>query len=300
MKVLSLFDGISCGMVALERAGIPVDAYYASEIDKNAISISQNNYPNIIRLGDVTKWQEWTINWKSIDLLIGGSPCQGFSFAGKQLNFNDDRSKLFFVYVDILNYIKSQNPNIKFLLENVKMKSEYQDVISSCLGVKPIRINSNLVSSANRDRLYWMNFEVKVPEDRGITFDDINSNSDEWLSDEYIDRVSKWKSQQNPIKNVTYIGAKQKLPCLTARGYNQSHSGMILISNGSKYRYLTNTEAELAMTLPMGYTCGISDRERARCIGNGWTVDVIAHILSYLAINKCDETEQTKGKQYEN
>ena len=282
MKVLSLFDGISCGMVALERAGIPVDTYYASEIDKNAISISQNNYPNIIRLGDVTKWQEWTINWKSIDLLIGGSPCQGFSFAGKQLNFNDDRSKLFFVYVDILNYIKSQNPNIKFLLENVKMKSEYQDVISSCLGVKPIRINSNLVSSANRDRLYWMNFEVKVPEDRGITFDDINSNSDEWLSDEYIDRVSKWKSQQNPIKNVTYIGAKQKLPCLTARGYNQSHSGMILISNGSKYRYLTNTEAELAMTLPMGYTCGISDRERARCIGNGWTVDVIAHIFSFM------------------
>ena len=282
MKVLSLFDGISCGMVALERAGIPVDTYYASEIDKNAISISQNNYPNIIRLGDVTKWQEWTINWKSIDLLIGGSPCQGFSFAGKQLNFNDDRSKLFFIYVDILNYIKSQNPNIKFLLENVKMKSEYQDVISSCLGVKPIRINSNLVSAANRDRLYWMNFEVKVPEDRGITFDDINNNSDEWLSDEYIDRVSKWKSQQDPLKNVTYIGAKQKLPCLTARGYNQSHSGMILISNGSKYRYLTNTEAELAMTLPVGYTRGISDRERARCIGNGWTVDVIAHILSSL------------------
>ena len=282
MNILSLFDGISCGMIALERAGIKVDKYYASEIDEHAIKVSRNNYPNIIMLGDVTKWQEWTINWQSIDLLIGGSPCQGFSFAGKQLNFNDDRSKLFFVYVDVLNYIKSQNPNIKFLLENVKMKSEYQDVISSCLGVKPIRINSNLVSAANRDRLYWMNFEVKVPEDRGITFDDINSNSDEWLSDEYIDRVSKWKSQQDPLKNVTYIGAKQKLPCLTARGYNQSHSGMILISNGSKYRYLTNTEAELAMTLPVGYTCGISDRERARCIGNAWTVDVVSHILSNL------------------
>ena len=282
MNILSLFDGISCGMVALERAGIKVDKYYASEIDENAIKVSRNNYPNIIRLGDVTKWQEWAIDWQSIDLLIGGSPCQGFSFAGKQLNFNDVRSKLFFVYVDILNYIKSKNPNIKFLLENVKMKSEYQDVISSCLGVKPIRINSNLVSAANRDRLYWMNFEVKIPEDRGITFDDINSNSDEWLSDEYINRVSKWKSQQKPLKNVTYIGEKQKLPCLTARGYNQSHSGMILISNGSKYRYLTNTEAELAMTLPVGYTRGISDRERARCIGNGWTVDVIAHILSSL------------------
>ena len=126
MKVLSLFDGISCGMVALERAGIPVDAYYASEIDKNAITISQKNYPNIIRLGDVTKWREWDIPWAEIDLLIGGSPCQGFSFAGKQLNFNDPRSKLFFEFVDILNHIKTHNPNVKFLLENVGMKKEYQ------------------------------------------------------------------------------------------------------------------------------------------------------------------------------
>ena len=113
MKVLSLFDGISCGMVALERAGIPVESYYASEIDKNAIAISQKNYPNIIRLGDVTKWREWDIPWAEIDLLIGGSPCQGFSFAGKQLNFNDPRSKLFFEFVDILNHIKNHNPNVK-------------------------------------------------------------------------------------------------------------------------------------------------------------------------------------------
>ena len=110
MKVLSLFDGISCGMVALERAGISVDSYYASEIDKNAIAISQKNYPNIIRLGDVTKWREWDIPWAEIDLLIGGSPCQGFSFAGKKLNFNDVRSKLFFEFVDILNHIKQYNP----------------------------------------------------------------------------------------------------------------------------------------------------------------------------------------------
>ena len=120
MKVLSLFDGISCGMVALERAGIPVDAYYASEIDKNAIAISQKNYPNIIRLGDVTKWREWDIPWTEIDLLIGGSPCQGFSFAGKQLNFNDPRSKLFFEFVDILNHIRKHKPNVKFLLENAE------------------------------------------------------------------------------------------------------------------------------------------------------------------------------------
>ena len=282
MKVLSLFDGISCGMVALERAGIPVDAYYASEIDRNAIAISQKNYPNIIRLGDVTKWCEWNIPWSEIDLLIGGSPCQGFSFAGKQLNFNDTRSKLFCEFVDILNHIRKHNPNVKFLLENVKMKAEWQDVISGYLGVKPIRINSALVSAAKRDRLYWVNFNVEMPDDKGITFDDINQHSTDWLSDTYIDKVSKWKAQQDPIANTTFIGTNSKLPCLTARGYNQSHSEMILISDGNKYRYLTNNEAELAMTLPADYTTGITDRERARCIGNGWTVDVIAHILKGL------------------
>ena len=283
MKVLSLFDGISCGMVALERAGIPVDTYYASEIDKNAIAISQKNYQNIIRLGDVTKWREWDIPWAEIDLLIGGSPCQGFSFAGKQLNFNDPRSKLFFEFVDILNHIRKHNPNVKFLLENVKMKAEWRDVISGYLGVKPIRINSALVSAAKRDRLYWANFDVEMPDDKGITFDDINQHSTDWLSDTYIDKVSKWKAQQDPIANTTFIGTNSKLPCLTARGYNQSHSGMILISDGNKYRYLTNNEAELAMTLPVDYTAEITDRERARCIGNGWTVDVIAHILKALA-----------------
>ena len=282
MKVLSLFVAISCGMVALERAGIPVDAYYASEIDKNAIAISQKNYPNIIRLGDDTKWREWDIPWAEIDLLIGGSPCQGFSFAGKQLNFDDPRSKLFFEFVDILNHIKKHNPNVKFLLENVKMKAEWQDVISGYLGVKPIRINSALVSAAKRDRLYWANFDVKMPEDKGITFDDINQHSTDWLSDTYIDKVSKWKAQQDPIANTTSIGTNSKLPCLTARGYNQSHSGMILISDGNKYRYLTNNEGELAMTLPVDYTAGITDRERARCLGNGWTVDVIAYIFKGL------------------
>lgn len=279
---MSLFDGISCGKVALDRAGIKVKKYYASEIDKFAMQVSEKNHPDIIQLGDVTSWRSWDIDWENVGLLIGGSPCQGFSFAGKQLNFNDDRSKLFFVYVDILNHIKSVNPDVKFLLENVKMKTEWQDVISGYLGVKPIRINSALVSAAKRDRLYWANFDVEMPDDKGITFDDINQHSTDWLSDTYIDKVSKWKAQQDPITNTTFIGTNSKLPCLTARGYNQSHSGMILISDGNKYRYLTNNEAELAMTLPVDYTAGITDRERARCLGNGWTVDVIAHIFTYL------------------
>ncbi len=282
ITVLSLFDGISCGKVALDRAGIKVKNYYASEIDEYAMQVSKNNHPDIIHLGDVNAWRNWNIDWSQIDLLIGGSPCQGFSFAGKLLNFNDERSKLFFVYVDILNHIKSVNPNVKFLLENVKMKADYQNVISGYLGVEPMRINSALVSAARRDRLYWVNFDVDMPEDRGITFDDINDNTTNWLSNTYIDKVSKWKAQQDPLKNVTYIGTKAKLPCLTARGYNQSHSGMILISDGTRYRYLTNNEAELAMTLPIDYTKGISDRERARCLGNGWTAEVIVHILKHL------------------
>jgi len=174
MKVLSLFDGISAGQLALQRAGIVVDAYYASEIDKYAISVTQKNYPNTIQLGDVTKWREWDIPWGEIDLVIGGSPCQGFSFAGKQLNFNDPRSALFFVFVDICHRVADENPKMRFMLENVRMKKEYQDVITGYFGVEPIAINSSLVSAQNRYRLYWTNIpNVTQPDDKGILLRDI-------------------------------------------------------------------------------------------------------------------------------
>lgn len=285
IRVLSLFDGISCGKVALERAGVEVDKYYASEINQSAIKISEKNHPTIIRLGDINNWKSWGIDLGSIDLVIGGSPCQGFSFLGKQLNFDDERSKLFFVYADILKAIRELNPQVKFLLENVRMKKECQDVITNILGVTPHKINSSLLSAAKRERLYWTNIPIQQPQDKGITFDDINLNTSEWLSTDYINKVRNWKAQQDPIANATLIGSKSKLPCLTARGYNQSHSGMILITDGERYRYLTNNEAELAMTLPIDYTAGVSDRERAACLGNGWTVDVIAHILRFMVAN---------------
>ncbi len=279
---MSLFDGISCGKLALERAGIKVDKYYASEIDQFAMQVSKNNYPDIIQLGDVTAWKDWDIDWSKIDLLIGGSPCQGFSYVGKMLNFQDERSKLFFVYADILNHIKSVNPNVKFLLENVRMKPEYQEIINQYLGVTPVKINSVCIAASRRDRLYWANFNFSQPSEKDITFDDINQNSQDWLPDDYIKKVSNWKAHYDPIKQAINIGARQKIHCLTARGYNQSHSGMVLITDGTRYRYLTNNEAELAMTLPIDYTKGIPDKERAKCIGNGWTVDVIAHIFTYL------------------
>ncbi|QIQ22130.1 DNA cytosine methyltransferase [Zophobihabitans entericus] len=173
MMILSLFDGMSCGRVAIERAGIPVTAYYASEIDKFATIISHNNYPDIVRLGDVTRWRTWDIEWQKIDLLIAGSPCQGFSFAGKQLAFDDPRSALFFVFVDILNHIRKHNPNVKFLLENVRMKNIHKDVISSLLKVDPIMINSALLSAQDRKRLYWCNWSVTQPEDKNILLNDV-------------------------------------------------------------------------------------------------------------------------------
>lgn len=276
MNVLSIFDGMSCGQIALNKAGVKYENYFASEIDFSAIKVTKNNFPNTIHLGDVTKINANEL--PKIDLLIGGSPCQGFSFAGKQLNFEDSRSKLFFEFVRLL---EQTNPKY-FLLENVKMKKEYQDIISEHLGVQPVRINSKSFSAAKRDRLYWTNIKINTYQDNEISFDDINSHSQEWISQERINSISNWKAQQKPLQSAIKIGNKQKLPCLTARGYNQYHSGMVLITNGEKYRYLTNGEAEKAHNIPSGYTNGFTDREISHMIGNGWTVDVIAHIFKEL------------------
>lgn len=173
MIVLSLFDGISAGRVALERAGINVTTYYRSEIDKYATQVASHHYPNDVQLGDVTKWREWDIDWSTIDLLIGGSPCQGFSFAGKQLAFDDPRSKLFFVFHEILYHVFTANPRLKYFLENVKMKKEHLDVITHHLGVQPVLINSALVSAQNRQRYYWYNWSADMPSDKGIVLRDI-------------------------------------------------------------------------------------------------------------------------------
>jgi DNA (cytosine-5)-methyltransferase 3A len=168
LNILSLFDGISCGRIALERANIKITKYFASEVDKYAIKVSKANYHDIVHIGDI-KQVSW-FGLPKIDLLIGGSPCQGFSFAGKQLNFDDPRSKLFFDYVRILNELQPRY----FLLENVVMKKEYQDIISHHLGVEPIKINSALVSAQNRKRLYWTNIpDITQPKDKGILLKDI-------------------------------------------------------------------------------------------------------------------------------
>lgn len=295
MIVLSLFDGISCGKVAFERAGIKIDKYYASEIDPYAIKVSKKNHPDIIHLGDVTKWREWDIPWEKIDILIGGSPCQGFSVAGKRLNFEDPRSKLFFEYVDILNHIKKLNPNVKFLLENVKMKKEWQDIISSYLGVEPIEINSALVSAQQRKRLYWTNIEgVSQPEDRGILLKDILESGIGWQDKAYCLPAVYYKGAT--LRDTLERHRRSMIAEIVPPGYKKSvynvSRGKITI-NDKIYpiklpdgvyiiRKLTPIECERLQTLPDDYTAGISDTRRYICLGNAWTVDVIAHIFKGL------------------
>lgn len=181
MNVLSLFDGMSCGRIALERAGIKVNSYYSSEIDKYAIQIANKNYPQDAdkRLGDVTKWQYWNIDWSSIDLVTGGFPCQAWSIAGKQQGDRDERGMLFWTMLDIMKKVLEHNPKANFLIENVKMKKEFEEYITlhttQALGtVYKYLINSALVSAQNRQRYYWTNIEgIEQPEDKGILLRDI-------------------------------------------------------------------------------------------------------------------------------
>ena len=354
--VLSLFDGMSCGQLALQRAGISYDKYFASEIDKHAIKVTQHNHPDTIQLGSVTDIKGTDL--PQIDLLIGGSPCQGFSFAGKQLNFDDPRSKLFFEFARLL---KECNPKY-FLLENVKMKKEWQDIISKELGVEPIEICSSLFSAQQRKRLYWTNINVdlsKLPKSNNVIADVLdlpikNKRENKILMSKsdfkvkvrknYIDKkelalflrsyktktineisvfcnapktmVEHWFRTDNSfsipdaeywfklkeclkiedckydkavtefeLKNNSFDMAKRiyhidgKHPTLTTlTGGGQRKT----ITDGNEMFYLNPEHCEKLQTVPLGYTKTASERQRFRMLGNGWTVDVIAHIFNGL------------------
>ena len=270
MNVLSLFDGMSCGQIALNKAGIKYDNYYASEIDKHAIKVTQHNYPNTIQLGDVKEIKGSDL--PRIDLLIGGSPCQGFSFIGKQLNFDDLRSKLFFEFVRLL---EECNPTY-FLLENVKMKKEYKDIISNYLGVEPIMINSNLTSAQNRVRLYWTNIPINgQPEDRDISIDDIiNHNETNYV----IPKNWHIRVPNNLPKYVDPYNKKEINNKSTTLRTNVNNGNMwVKVSHG--YRNITRNEGELLQNVPIGYTNVVSETKAKKMLGNGWTVDVITHIF---------------------
>lgn len=401
ITVLSLFDGMSCGQLALQKLGVKVKQYYAAEIDKHAIQVTQHNFPNTIQLGDVTK--VFAKDLPKIDLLIGGSPCQGFSFAGKQLAFDDPRSKLFFEFVRLKNEC---NPTY-FMLENVKMKKEFELIISKYMGVAPIEINSALLSAQNRVRLYWTNIAnepyglfgdmvctIPQPKDKGVLLRDIlesNVADKYYLTDKAIDRLNKAQLigikakvdpeksgtitiknqsgqlaidnsttlivasrgrnpenpksresgleteqhleprfdgktncitsvqkdnlvmqlnpstesggvqpyQQNRVYDIDGISPAlmaqmscgthailEKSPCL--HGFEHGTNGQLnkQLAKGGLIRRLTETECERLQTVPDGYTGIVSSTQRYRMLGNGWTVDVIAYIFSFMALKK--------------
>jgi DNA-cytosine methyltransferase len=407
ITVLSLFDGMSCGQLALQKLGIKVKQYYAAEIDKHAIQVTQHNFPNTIQLGDVTK--VFAKDLPKIDLLIGGSPCQGFSFAGKQLAFDDPRSKLFFEFVRLKNEC---NPTY-FMLENVKMKKEFELIISKYMGVAPIEINSALLSAQNRVRLYWTNIAnepyglfgdmvctIPQPKDKGVLLRDIlesNVADKYYLTDKAIDRLNKAQLigikakvdpeksgtitiknqsgqlaidnsttlivasrgrnpenpksresgleteqhleprfdgktncitsvqkdnlvmqlnpstesggvqpyQQNRVYDIDGISPAlmaqmscgthailEKSPCL--HGFEHGTNGQLnkQLAKGGLIRRLTETECERLQTVPDGYTGIVSSTQRYRMLGNGWTVDVIAYIFSFMALKKPKSEEE--------
>jgi len=313
MKVLSLFDGISAGRLALERAGIKIDKYYASEIDTYAIQTAKKNYPDTIHLGDVTKWREWDI--ETPDLIIGGSPCQGFSFAGKQLNFEDPRSKLFFIMVDILNNWKPEY----FFLENVRMKQEYQNVISEHIGVKPVKINSSLISAQNRERLYWANWNISQPEDKGVLLKDVVFEDAKKptvcmhnLYGGFKEKSHRTFIEKSPTIRTAAGGGHIPSLLLSEKalvymdrevkgGRNhwdfQHHSDVrspksaAVVANffkGVPYNVLKDwncirkfdpIECERLQTFPDHWTEGVSNTQRYKQLGNSWTVDIVAHIF---------------------
>jgi DNA-cytosine methyltransferase len=377
MNVLSLFNGMNCGYLALHNLGIKVNKYYSSEIDTHAIKVAQTLFPDTIQLGDVTKWREWDIEWDKIDLLIGGSPCQGFSFAGKQLAFDDPRSALFFVFVEIWGHIKKVNTKAYFLLENVRMKEEHENVISNYMDVKPILINSALLSAQNRNRLYWTNLSnepyglfgynhctIPQPKDKGILLKDVLEDEvDEkyFLSDKAIITIFKhgankhlensksncllagyhkmggrdqqyiathstqprtvkgkggkgylFKTDQksycldttnsqaveftknylqfdliNERQKKNYKNKEQKANTFLSTSYKGSQANGMTLVGENRIRRLTPKECMRLQTIPEWaiekmLTCGVSDTQLYRMLGNGWTVDVISYILSYM------------------
>jgi len=321
MNVLSLFDGMSCGQQALDRLGVKVDNYFASEIDKYAIKVTMANYPNTIQLGSVTEVDGYSL--PKIDLLIGGSPCQSFSFAGKRKGMStkdeqeiltlehylqlkadgyefEGQSYLFWEYMRLLNECKPTY----FLLENVMMGEKWEKVLSKAIGVKPIMINSALLSAQNRQRLYWTNIGmqpsglfgdlesiIQQPKDKGILLKDILQTE---VDEKYFLTEKSYCLDTGNTNAVEIFGGdfrydegfrwreNGKSPTLCLGSENGLSGNALAKINNQRIRRLTPIECERLQTVVDNYTNHVSDSQRYKMLGNGWTVDVIAHIFSYL------------------
>jgi len=294
-NVLSLFDGMSCGQIALNKLNFEYDNYFASEIDDYGIKVTMSNYPNTKQIGSITEVKGSDL--PKINLLIGGSSCQNFSFAGNRVGMSTEdnieitsleqylelkdngfkfkgESYLFWEYVRLLKEIKPKY----FLLENVKMSKKWELVITKALGVEPILINSSLVSAQNRPRLYWTNIpDVEQPKDRNIQFKDIINTEYEFkpLTNWFF---SKWGDKRK-IDSLRTINANKSF-CVTT---NKSHSKNYYLSDDKTMaRMLERDEVERLQTVPNGYTDSVTKTEAHKMLGNGWTVDVISHIFSYI------------------
>jgi DNA (cytosine-5)-methyltransferase 3A len=318
MIVLSLFNGMNTGRQALENVGIKVDKYYSSEIKPYAIELTQHHFPDTIQVGDVTKWKEWDIDWSTIDLILSGSPCQDLSAAGKRAGINGKKSSLFFVFVDILNYIKTLNPNVLFLQENVGSASKLDvGIMSRCLGVYPVRINSKLVTAQLRDRYYWTNIKTKPfgmfgdivsdipqPKDRKIMFKDI-------ITDGRVERIkslallqseSRICTSQESIKkrakkefiNIIYVDTDKHTCLNTGSGRDGSQNylkhrnettGMItLIQENEIVRTVNKIEMCRLQGFPDNYCDILTTAKAGSLLGDGWTLPVIEHIFKFIKL----------------
>lgn len=292
LNVLSLFDGMSCGQIALDRLGIKVENYFASEIKPHAIKCTLSNYPDTVHIGDVrdvffVKGEglyfdlDRFIALDQIDLVIGGSPCQDFSFLkssitkDKGYGLQGEKSKLFYEF----DRLRKECAGAYFLMENVRMKKESEHQLNDYLGVEALHINSNLVSAQNRHRLYWTNIpQSGLPEDRGVSLQDILETDAAVLKPFKVNytpsRVKMWEGK---CKNIT---SEDKSGCLTTKMDRWNNAGLIAFEDFC--RFLTPTECERLQTVPEGYTNGLTKNQRWDLLGDGWTVDVICHILSPL------------------
>jgi DNA (cytosine-5)-methyltransferase 3A len=314
MNVLSLFNGMNTGRQALENVGIKVNKYYSSEIKPYAIELTQHHFQDTIQVGDVTKWREWDIDWKSIDLVLSGSPCQDLSAAGKRAGINGKKSSLFFTFVDILNHIKELNPNVLFLQENVGSASKLDvGIMSRALGVYPVRINSSLVTAQLRDRYYWSNIKTKEtmfdvvtdipqPKDKGILFKDIITGGrvERVKALALLESESRVCTSQESIKkrakkefiNMIYVES-DKCHCLdTTCGTSRSQKSLkhrnettrmiTLIQENEIVRTVNKVEMCRLQGFPDNYCDILTTAKAGSLLGDGWTLPIIEHIFSFI------------------
>ncbi len=286
MNVLSLFNGMNTGRQALENIGIKVNKYYSSEIKPYAIELTQHHFPDTIQVGDVTKWREWDIDWSSIDLILSGSPCQDLSGAGKRNGINGNKSSLFFVFIEILENIKTLNPKVLFFQENVgsALKKDI-GIMSRALGVYPVRINSELLVAASRDRYYWTNIrtrqtmfdsvtDIPMPKDKGITFQSIltsgetKRNKSTAIMERYHGSFFKDENSDNAQK---YLLSRDDIGTCP-----------IALESNDKVRTLNKIEMCRLQGFNDNYCDILSKKEAASLLGDGWTLPVIEHIFSFL------------------